>query len=144
MGSLLREQIVNVILDVSNGLREGTAESRRQSLITVIDQLLGAKVAGLNEDAIMATLVDDFIMGDKVRVGIDAALASKMNAGVSGGVQWQFISAMGNYETQKAQEVRVRVDQEFMSVGAADFSSITMMSVDELNTLREQLCITDC
>ena len=132
--SLLKEQIVNVILDVNNGLVGGAVESQLKWHVTLIDMVIKAKENGIELDSLILPY-----FSDNLNLGIDAMLSSRTVAGVRGGLAFQMVSVGGEYGSQKQQGIRVKIDRNFKTINAPDFERYNKMSVQELRDLSAQV-----
>lgn len=128
----MKDQITNITLDCMLGIREGVSKCRIEEFKSYINDLIEAKNAGLEPDTIQFPM-----LSDRVRQSVDASLSAKSAGGVGGGVKWTIADLSANYSKEQQQGIRVKVDMEFVSIGAPDFSTIQSMSVEELIKLLE-------
>jgi len=130
--SLMQEEITQITLDTMLGIRKGVGEARVWEFGEYVDDLIKAKDAGLDMEALPMPM-----LMDRTAQGIEATLARTAKGGVSGGVVWSIANIGGEYSRETQQGIRVKVDMEFMSAGAPDLNKLKEMSVDELRKLRE-------
>jgi hypothetical protein len=130
--ALIKDQITKITLDTMLGIRKGVGQARIDEFTDYVRALALAKEAGLDP----STLPWPMLM-DRTAQGINAALSSTAKGGVEGGLEWQFINLTGEYSKETQQGVQVKVDMEFMSVGAPDLKRLQAMSVEELKKLLE-------
>lgn len=128
--NLLQDTITKVTLDTMVGIRRAVGECRTKEFASFIATLIAAKKAELSTDTILFPM-----LSDNVKQGVEAALSSRTNVGVGGGVTWQIAELNANYGTEKSQGIKVKVDMSFMSTGAPDFQILKAMTVPELEQL---------
>lgn len=128
----MREKITAITLDCMLGIREGVGKCRVDEFSDYLKDLIRAKAKGLD-----VTVLQFPMLSDRVKQGIEAGLSAKSNANVEGGIEWKFITAAGSSSSETQQGIRVKIDMEFMSVGAPDFEKIQLLSVEDLKTLLE-------
>lgn len=131
---LMKDEITQITLDCMLGIREGVGRVRRKEFASFIQSLIVAKQGDLD-----LTVIPWPMLTDRVRQGMDAGLSATAKSGLSGGVEWEFITLSGGTEQQKQQAIRVQVEMEFMSSGAPELSKLLKMPVDELQQMLEVL-----
>ncbi len=134
----MKEQITKITLDCMNGIRAGVSQVRKDEFAHYIQQLIIAKKGELDLDTIPMPLVSD-----RVKQGVEAALSSRTSTGVDGGLEWTIVNLGANYNRNNQQGIRIKVDMEFMSIGAPDLERIKTFSVDELEQLMTVVNRTD-
>ena len=126
----MKEKITQITLDCMMGIREGVGQCRVAEFSSYLQNLIQAKQAEIDVSTIQFPM-----LSDRVKQGVEASLSAKSKSGVEGGLEWTIIGITGSHSSSKQQGIRVKVDMEFMSIGAPDFEKLQAMSVEELEKL---------
>ena len=128
----MKDQISRITLDTMNGIREGVGKARGDEFLEYVETLILAKENGLDIDSLQQPM-----LVDEVRQGVEAALSSTIDKGVEGGVSWKILEAKGSYGSEVSQGLRLKVDMAFSSAGRPDIVALQEMSVEDLKKLQE-------
>ena len=128
----MKSDITKLMNEGLVAMRESVGNQRLKEYAAYVQNLIQAKEAGIDP-----SLIQFPMMTDRVRQGIDAAFAMKSDLSGEGGIEFSFIKLGGSYGKEQQESGRLKIDMEFMSVGAPDFVALQELSVDDLKKLLE-------
>lgn len=128
----MKDQITQIALDTMIGIRNAVSEVRKSEFASYIKNLIEAKNGGLDVSMLPMPL-----LSDRVQQGLEAALSARSTGGASGGVTWTIVELAGNFAKDTQQGIKIKVDMEFMSMGAPSLARMQELSVEELKKLLE-------
>ena len=126
----LKDEIVSIATDALAGIRTSIGNQRNTEFAAYLAELIKAKEAGMNPDAIGLPM-----LSDRVRMQVTAALSAITKTGAEGGISWTIITLKGSYSREQQTGASITADMEFQSQGVPDFSAIKTMPVADLNNL---------
>lgn len=126
----MKSHIVLLVKEAMLGIREGVSEVRLEEYKAYLENLIQAKEADLD-----LSLLQFPMMTDRVKQGIEAGFAIKSNKELEGGIEFSFIKLGGSKSSELKESGKIKIDMEFMSVGAPDFDKLKEMTVENLKSL---------